>query len=123
MSDTENMLRRLAEYADDYDADSYPQLNAVLSDAAAHIRSQQAEIERLRALTTPGPRVRHVKRGTEYEVLGEEELQASTRTPVEGDILTSYRDATGKKWVRLSAEFNDGQFVPLPAPPQDGETS
>jgi hypothetical protein len=75
-------------------------------------------------------RVRHVKRGTEYEVLGEAEAQISrsdsritehrdwleqTAFLSEGDTLTVYRCVeTGKLWCRFPDEFNDGRFVPAP---------
>ncbi|WP_246696013.1 hypothetical protein, partial [Methylorubrum populi] len=73
-------------------------------------------------------RVRHVKRGTEYEVLGEAEAQISkqdqttvrvcghhARVLHEEDRLVVYRSvADGKLWCRFTDEFRDGRFVPAP---------
>lgn len=77
-------------------------------------------------------RVRHVKRGTEYEVLGEAEAQISTqdyqsakvcgegrRILREGEKLTVYRGSDGKLWCRFTDEFRDGRF--MPAPPSSGQ--
>jgi hypothetical protein len=59
-------------------------------------------------------RVRHKKRGTTYEVLGEAEVQLSTFQTYgikEGDKLIVYRsEADGKLWLRLASEFTDGRF-------------
>ncbi|KQM36051.1 MazG-like family protein [Sphingomonas sp. Leaf10] len=57
-----------------------------------------------------GQRWRHLKRGTEYEVLGVAELQAS-RPQHENAALVVYRGADGKIWARNSAEFTDGRFA------------
>lgn len=76
--------------------------------------------------------VRHVKRGTEYEVLGEAEVQVSThcvalpgstiireaRAGYGGDHLTVYRCLkTGKLWCRRPDEFRDGRFEPATPSP------
>lgn len=77
-------------------------------------------------------RVRHLKRGTEYEVLGEAEAQvskgASTRDGkhhrciCDDDRLTVYRCLkTGKLWCRFTDEFRDGRFVPSPTDAKTGE--
>jgi hypothetical protein len=91
------------------------------ADAAAEIERLRAEIEgrdvgRLE-------RVRHVKRGTVYDVLGEAEAQVSTgmwrhfgsggwyeRPVKDGRRLTVYRGEDGKLWVRFTDEFRDGRF-------------
>jgi hypothetical protein len=68
-------------------------------------------------------RVRHIKRGSIYDVLGEAEVQISepgryfgsgalndpgARILAEGDKLVVYRDCkTGKLWTRFPDEFND----------------
>jgi hypothetical protein len=67
-------------------------------------------------------RIRHKKRGSVYEVLGEAEAQVSTKsegvymeTPRrslrDGDKLTVYRHIeTGKLWCRFPDEMTDGRF-------------
>lgn len=52
----------------------------------------------------------HKKRGSEYDVLGGAEIQASS--PInEGDVVTVYRcKDDGKLWARPVAEFFDGRF-------------
>lgn len=80
----------------------------------------------------PLERVRHLKRGTEYEVLGEAEAQvargelvytaddeAVTRRHLrDGNRLTVYRCAsTGKLWARFTDEFRDGRFETIPSAP------
>lgn len=81
-----------------------------------------------------GERVRHVKRGSEYEVIGEAEAQVSkghviypnpggpclARDAKDGDKLTVYRDPkAGKLWCRFTDEFRDGRFETL-TPAQAG---
>ena len=89
-------------------------------------------------------RVRHVKRGTEYEVLGEAEGQVSTGDPAmaaalgleEGGLpfrsvcdetkIVIYRCIkTGKLWWRFPDEMTDGRFAPArtqaPAPAETRE--
>lgn len=81
-------------------------------------------------------RVRHVKRGTTYRVIGEAEAQVSTGTAEawvlatdvpdapeivrysrligDGDLLTVYKtEAGGKLWVRFTDEFEDGRFAEI----------
>jgi hypothetical protein len=74
-------------------------------------------------------RVRHVKRGSEYEVLHRGvELQVSTHRRMrsdstawegqmtalrEGARLVVYRGEDGKLWAREEAEFGDGRFEPV----------
>lgn len=73
----------------------------------------------------PLPRVRHKKRRSTYEVLGEAEAQIATyaagqevplgrvraRQLNEGDKLTVYRaNEDGKLWLRFPDEFADGRF-------------
>lgn len=75
-------------------------------------------------------RVRHVKRGMEYEVLGEAEAQVSVTEPghrkgivrhiQDGDRLTVYRGSDGKLWCRFTDEFRDGRFEPAPSSGQGG---
>ncbi|KTS02522.1 hypothetical protein SB2_25580 [Methylobacterium radiotolerans] len=70
----------------------------------------------------PLERVRHLKRGTEYEVLGEAELQIASvdmlNRPLrlsEGARLTVYRGSDGKLWARETDEFRDGRFKTIDA--------
>lgn len=64
------------------------------------------------------PTHRHVKRGTEYQILGRAVVQ--TATPLEDEeYAIVYRDEGGTLWVRCADEFNDGRFQSLPAPPHD----
>lgn len=72
-------------------------------------------------------RVRHVKRGTEYEVLGEAEAQVSKgesnrfgewRALYERDKLTVYRGSDGKLRCRFPDEMRDGRFETI-TPPSD----
>lgn len=119
MSDTPDIAERLERLAhalhnngDDPD---------LVFAAIAALEAKDAEIERLHAAARPGPRWRHVKRGTEYEVIfPDAELQISTRDLIDGDSVVVYRGNDGKVRARLEEEFHDGRFVPLPAPPQDG---
>lgn len=72
--------------------------------------------------------VKHLKRGTTYEVLGEAEIQISEPTTYDGSLdgpgarllfegqkLVVYRCVrTGKLWCRFPDEFEDGRFGELP---------
>jgi len=146
-----NAALELAEYA------SYAETIGAISHNRSTIRTwcdavfkASREYEAIAALSTapaarPGDgveRVRHVKRGTEYEVLGEAEAQVSKGThsvwpkgiafhvdaeSVPGRLLsdgweiTVYRCVTtGKLWCRFTDEFRDGRFVPAAAPAADG---
>ena len=67
--------------------------------------------------------VRHVKRGTTYQVVGEAKLQTSGSI-AEGAMLTIYRGVnSGALWARPTDEFRDGRFVTLshPVPLPDTE--
>lgn len=64
-------------------------------------------------------RVRHLKRGTEYEVLGVAELQVANAPVMEGSKLAVYRGDDGRLWTRELGEFRDGRFetiTPTPNP-------
>lgn len=66
------------------------------------------------------PTHRHVKRGTDYEVLGRAVVQAAS--PLEDEeFAVVYRGRNGSLWVRCADEFNDGRFEPIAASPAEGE--
>jgi hypothetical protein len=99
--------------------------------------AEARDMARADAAGGAGERVRHLKRGTEYEVLGEAEAQVATGhrdiddmtyTDIQdGSRLTVYRCLkTGKLWTRLTDEFRDGRFETIAAPPppaQQGSSS
>lgn len=105
------------------DGHEYSDMSELL-DFATEISEQVAAI---RALIDrePAPvvrRVRHLKRGSTYEVIGDAEGQIShsneelgrsgQRVVAEGTVLTVYKcDKTGKLFWRFPSEFNDGRFV------------
>ena len=116
-------IRALDEYRDDMTAFS-------ASDAAcyAYPGDDQQQLRQAfvngavsahRAACEPGwrPTHRHVKRGTEYEVIGNASVQAGSLIH-ENDILVVYRGHDGKLWARPAHEFNDGRFESLPTPPE-----
>jgi len=91
------------------------------------MRAQALDLENgLAALSAPlggqhagpgepwSPTHRHVKRGTDYRVMGTARLQMDG--PHDDHEVTVYVGADGQQWARLTAEFNDGRFTPLPAP-------
>jgi hypothetical protein len=57
--------------------------------------------------------VRHLKRGSDYDVMREEVSVQAARAIHEGDVLTVYVEPEGKGWARLKDEFNDGRFETL----------
>ena len=61
---------------------------------------------------------RHLKRGTEYQVIGCAAVQASKADLRDDAIVYVYRDVEGDLWVRGVEEFNDGRFEALPPPPE-----
>lgn len=72
------------------------------------------------------PSHRHVKRGTEYQLIGTGKMQAEKwyEYPCERPVnsidmqeVAIYRGDDGQLWVRPVAEFNDGRFEILPAAP------
>lgn len=69
----------------------------------------------MRGDVTSGDRFQHLKRGTEYEVLGLAELQMACDV-VDGSALVVYRGDDGRIWAREEGEFLDGRFVRLAHP-------
>lgn len=57
----------------------------------------------------------HVKRGTQYRIVSEAELQFSVNgNAIENTRLVIYRAIKGGKvWARPWAEFFDGRFQPI----------
>ncbi len=65
-------------------------------------------------------RVRHVKRGTEYTVIGQAALQ--TAAPItDMELLVVYQDDDGQMWARPVGEFEDGRFVPADSAVRGGQ--
>lgn len=67
-------------------------------------------------LASPRPRrVHHLKRGSDYDVLGLGHLQSSAGplNLVEGDTLTVYIASDGRICLRAPGEFEDGRFVDI----------
>lgn len=97
-------------------------LLTALKDAQARASApDHGEVERLRAGRDAmewRPTHRHVKRGTDYQVIGTASLQAGE--PVgEAASLVVYRDENGRLWVRPEVEFDDGRFAAhSPASPE-----
>lgn len=60
------------------------------------------------------PTHRHVKRGTEYQKLGDAQVQCEDGL-TDYELATVYVGSDGEIWVRRKSEFEDGRFVPLPA--------
>lgn len=89
-----------------------PSVNAIQNDAISAMKTSLSAL----ALQMPLCVVRHVKRGSIYEVIGAVEMQIAVpesgeRVIREGDRITAYRDAHGKMWGRFPDEFEDGRFV------------
>lgn len=55
----------------------------------------------------------HVKRGTNYTEIGRGNLQCSTSSPVEGDVMVWYQGDNGLYHCRKASEFDDGRFVEI----------
>lgn len=60
-------------------------------------------------------RVRHLKRGTEYTVIGTGRAQGNL---TDDDPAVVYRGDDGSLWVRHQAEFSDGRFEEIGSAPE-----
>lgn len=128
-------LERLRKLADRLEGHSWSINDGITGEIAEELRALSRPSQRAGVAEGHVERVRHIKRGTEYAVIGEAEAQISTaigdtdrfgkwRGLYEGDKLTVYRCVeTGKLWCRFTDEFHDGRFVPLDraAAPQSQE--
>jgi predicted P-loop ATPase len=83
----------------------------------AQRRIEQTEIEKAELLTRiqfqeKPVQMRHVKRGTVYDLVCVAMIQ--TDTPLSDyDQVMVYRGDDGQTWVRPLAEFSDGRFEPV----------
>src|SRR4051812_29551363 len=59
------------------------------------------------------PTHRHVKRGTEYEVIGWGSVQCSEAGLLDNEHVMIYRGQDGTLWARRLSEFIDGRFEML----------
>jgi hypothetical protein len=64
----------------------------------------------VRAQSTPQPRWRHLKRGTEYTEIGRGFAQCAWAPIEEMTAVVIYRGHDGSLWVRNAVEFDDGRF-------------
>ncbi|NTF17012.1 hypothetical protein G6L37_01035 [Agrobacterium rubi] len=55
-------------------------------------------------------RMRHLTRGSSYDVISEAANVQASRPIVEGDLVAVYVADDETTWVRLVSEFNDGRF-------------
>jgi hypothetical protein len=83
----------------------------------AQHRFEQSEIEKAELLTQiqfqgKPVQMRHVRRGTIYDLVCVASIQ--TDTPLNDyDQVMVYRGEDGQTWVRPLSEFNDGRFEPV----------
>lgn len=63
------------------------------------------------ALAAAPERVRHVKRGSTYRVVGRGKIQTDTPLTDYAEVVVYRGEEDGLIWVRPTAEFDDGRFV------------
>lgn len=74
-------------------------------------------------LNVAGAFVRHLKRGTEYEVVATGTLQCAANAALDEQPVVVYRGEDGRYWVRGVTEFNDGRFEEVSCTPSHGRVS
>ncbi|QPC91475.1 hypothetical protein [Mesorhizobium sp. INR15] len=75
------------------------------------IRAERAEAT-VSELLAWKPTHRHVKRGSEYAIVGQAQVQCEDGL-TDYEIATVYRGKDGELWVRRKSEFEDGRFEAL----------
>lgn len=63
---------------------------------------------------------RHKKRGSEYRVLGQAQVQCSDGL-TDYEVVTVYVGTDGEMWVRRKSEFEDGRFEAITAAQEAGK--
>lgn len=91
----------------------YDELREVLEQYVAPALASAA------AVPAAAERFRHVKRGTEYAVVGRASLQNAGAVALsEAACMVIYRGDDGKLWAREESEFMDGRFEPVAVSPE-----
>lgn len=92
-----------------------------INDAYSEIVLLRSQLAALRPASSGGawrPTHRHVKRGTEYRLIGRGIVQTSE--PLNDDeYVMIYEGQDGSLWARDADEWSDGRFEALSAPPAD----
>lgn len=55
-------------------------------------------------------KVKHVKRGTVYKIIGEAKIQTDIPLTDYDDVIVYQGESDGHIWVRRKTEFEDGRF-------------
>lgn len=115
---------------DRYEVKHLGSLIREVGDADGLIECVAARTERAEALqvaltllveAAERPRLRHVKRGSTYDIVGEGVLQTE-RPLTDGAALVVYRDVVDGRWFfRPPGEMQDGRFVTVGSCPVEGE--
>ena len=58
-------------------------------------------------------RVKHIKRGSNYEVLGRGKVQTDTPLTDYAEVVIYRSEDDDMIWVRPVSEFDDGRFAPM----------